>query len=315
MEERTVCLKPKRILLIGGCGYIGSRLYSVLSKTYEVVSIDTCWFGGEREDNHDWDYQGVAKRIIESYDVIILLAGHSSVQMCKDNAESCYANNVTNFINLIEKIDIGTKFIYASSSSVYGDFKEQLATEKDLAFKPNNFYDLTKHTIDLHASLYPIEYYGLRFGTVNGFSENFRKDIMINAMYTSYDKYGYIKEYNPEVYRPILDIQDLCRAIETIIEKGSPEKAGIYNLASFNSSVKEIVREVGYHLECNVEKKNGTDNTKLQSGLYNFSISSQKFIDTFSFDFRGSVKSILDDITNNSRNMVFSDRNIKKEYV
>jgi len=287
VEERTVCLKPKKILLIGGCGYIGSRLYSVLSKTYDVDSVDIEWFGGSQH-NICGDYNDLGEEFIKVYDVVILLAGHSSVQMCKDNAESCYANNVTNFINLIEKIDIGTKFIYASSSSVYGDFKEQLATEKDLAFKPNNFYDLTKHTIDLHASLYPIEYYGLRFGTVNGFSENFRKDIMINAMYTSYDKYGYIKEYNPEVYRPILDIQDLTRAIETIIENGSSKKAGIYNLASFNSSVKKIVSEVGYRLECKVEKKNGTDNTKLQSGLYNFSISSQKFIDTFSFDFRGN---------------------------
>jgi len=301
------------ILLLGGCGYIGSRLYSLLSENHFVNTVDLEWFDGFVPFNIVADYRELDKIFINKYDAVILLAGHSSAQMCIDNAQSCYTNNVSNFINLIEKIE-DTKFIYASSSSIYGDFKNKLATEKDLNFYPNNFYDLNKHTIDLHASLYPIEYYGLRFGTVNGFSENFRKDIMINAMYASYDKYGYIKEYNPEVYRPILDIQDLHRAIETIINKGSLDKAGIYNLSSFNTQVKDIVKEVSEYLKCSVKKVEGTDKTKLQSGLYDFSISSDKFRNTFSFEFEGSVKSILDDITSH-KTINFSDRNIKKEYV
>jgi len=314
MEERTVCLKKlKRILLIGGCGYIGSRLYSLLSKNYNVTSVDLEWFDSFVPHNFCRDYNKLNKTFINRFDVVILLAGHSSTQMCIDNAKASYANNVGNFVNLIEKIK-DTKFIYASSSSVYGNFKDRLATEKVLGFAPNNFYDLTKHIIDLHASLYPIEYYGLRLGTVNGFSESFRKDIMINAMYASYDKYGYIKEYNPEVYRPILDIKDLGRAIETIIENGSIEKAGIYNLGSFNSQVKDIVTRVSKYLNCRVEKVKGTDDTKLQSGLYNFSINSDKFRDTFSFEFKGNVKSILDDITSD-RIISFSDRKVKKEYV
>jgi len=302
------------ILLIGGCGYIGSRLYSELDKSYNVDIVDLEWFG-DILSHYFIDYRELDKEFIDNYDAIILLAGHSSVKMCENNAQACYANNVSNFINLIEKIGSNTKFIYASSSSVYGDFKSKLATEKDLNFYPNNFYDLSKHIIDLHASLYPIEYYGLRFGTVNGFSENFRKDIMINAMYTSYNKHGYITEYNPEVYRPILDIQDLCRAVCSILEQGSIEKAGIYNLSSFNSTVSEIVGGVSKYFNCPVKKKNGIDNTKLQSGLYNFSISSEKFSKAFDFKFNGSIKSILDDITSSSKYIIFTERNIKKEYV
>ena len=303
------------ILLLGGCGYIGSRLYSVLVKTYIVDTVDLEWFGGAIPNNICADYSELDKEFIRKYDVVILMAGHSSVQMCKDNAQACYANNVSNFVNLVEKIGKDTKFIYASSSSVYGDFRSILATEEDLAFKPNNFYDLTKHIIDLHASLCPIEYYALRLGTVNGFSENFRKDIMINAMYHSYKKNGYIKEYNSGVYRPILDIQDLTRAIETIIEKGSLDKAGIYNLGSFNMTVGGIVAGVSNYLGCRVERMEEKSNgTKLQSGLYNFSISSEKFAKTFSFEFKGNIRSILDDIINHKK-IRYSDRNIKKEYV
>ena len=87
-----------KILLIGGNGYIGSKLQEVL----EVDVIDTNWFN---DKNNGEDFKDLTSRYYSDYNTIILLAGHSSVKMSEGNLNSCFNNNVRNFIDLIEKLD------------------------------------------------------------------------------------------------------------------------------------------------------------------------------------------------------------------
>ena len=184
----------EKVLIIGGCGYIGSRLFQYLSeKKYSVDTVDTEWFGNfVNPKNIKCNYNTLSKKFLNSYGVIILLAGHSSVQMCKDNMFASFKNNVNNFINLLSKLS-DQLFIYASSSSVYGNTKNISAKEDYERYIPTNYYDLTKKTIDYYAHLSKISYYGLRLGTVNGFSPNLRVDLMINKMYEAARNTGKIK--------------------------------------------------------------------------------------------------------------------------
>ena len=76
---------------------------------------------------------------------------------------------------------------------------------------------------------------GLRFGTVNGVSQNMKKELMINSMIKSFKDSGEINIMNKDFFRPILWINDLLQAIDAILE--SSTQTGIYNLASFNSSI------------------------------------------------------------------------------
>ena len=140
--------------------------------------------------------------------------------MCENNMTSTMKNNVLNFVELLDKIDKNQTFIYASSSSVYGDTKENVVSETYVHFEPNNFYDLSKYEIDSYAALTDKKYFGLRFGTANGASPNFRNDIMINAMTFNGRKNDKVFCFNPEIHRPILGVKDLCRAIQIIIKKG-----------------------------------------------------------------------------------------------
>jgi len=78
-----------------------------------------------------------------------------------------------------------------------------------------------------------LQIYGLRFGTVNGFSRNFRNDVMINSMVFNALSNGKIFVTNHS-------INDLFNAISVIIEAGTSKNSGIYNLNSFNSTVGEI---------------------------------------------------------------------------
>ena len=298
-----------KILLIGGNGYIGSRLQEVL----DVDVVDTNWFNDR--DNGE-DFKDFTSRHYSDYDTIILLAGHSSVKMSEGNLNSCFNNNVRNFIDLIEKLD-KQKLIYASSSSVYGSVGGKTVNEKYYGFEPYNQYDISKHTADLYAQKSDVEYYGLRFGTVNGCSPVLRTDVMINAMVSSALRDGHIKLYIKDTMRPILGINDLCRAITSIVEFDE-DKRGLYNLASFNKTAEQIAYEVADVMGVEVKEYEAdptqVKNVKSQTKAYNFSISTLKFRKEFKFKFQDTVESLATDLKENWDGMTKTDRSEAFDY-
>jgi nucleoside-diphosphate-sugar epimerase len=236
--------------------------------------------------------------------------------MSEGNLNSCFNNNVRNFIDLIEKLD-KQKLIYASSSSVYGSVGGKTVNEKYHGFEPYNQYDISKHTADLYAQKSDVEYYGLRFGTVNGSSPVLRTDVMINAMVNSALRDGHIKLYIKDTMRPILGINDLCRGIKSIVESDE-DRRGLYNLASFNKTAEQIAYEVADVMGVEV-KEYETDptqvkNVKSQTKAYNFSISTLKFRRDFKFKFQDTVESITTDLIKNWDSMEKTDRSAAVDY-
>ncbi len=287
----------KQVLIIGGCGYIGSSLYLYLtSKNYHITTVDLELFGNEiNPKNIKKNYSDLSKDFFKKFDIIILLAGHSSVQMCLNNRKDSFENNVQNFIDLLEKID-DQKFIYASSSSVYGNSKSKVVDETYDRYTPSNYYDLTKKVIDYYAQLSGSNYFGLRFGTVNGYSPNFRSDLMINKMFLHAKEKKNITLYNANVHRPLLGIYDLCRAVEAIIKQD--KTPGLYNLASFNKTIKEIGQTVGKYLHTPVSITSDKDHN-----AYDFSIDTRKFQQEFNFVFNETVETIVKSIENNYKKL------------
>jgi len=84
-----------KILIIGGCGYIGSMLHRNLMGDYQVDTIDAEWYGNFSNDrNLKQDFSSLTRQDVSDYDTVILLAGHSSVKMCDDNMLPTVKNNV-----------------------------------------------------------------------------------------------------------------------------------------------------------------------------------------------------------------------------
>jgi nucleoside-diphosphate-sugar epimerase len=306
----------KSILLIGGSGYIGSLFNYKFSDKYKITNIDLNWFSDNTLPGID--FNNLTDSQINQYDVVILLAGHSSVKMCDGDMISSFNNNVRNFVNLLSKLNKTQRFIYASSSSVYGHTYSKIVDETYNEFIPNNFYDLTKQIIDMYASCTDLNFYGLRFGTVNGWSPNMRSDIMINAMTSSALQDGHIKLYIKNIIRPILGINDLCRAFCNIIDS-SEDNPGIYNLASFNSTSEEIAYKVSAVLdkpvkEYNTEELERITNVKLQTTAYNFAINSSKFCKAYGFTFEETIETITKSIITNFETCNKTLRNNFKQY-
>ena len=298
-----------RTLIIGSNGYIGSRLIQEI----DADGIDINWF---RNGDKNIDFKDLTRDYYSEYDNIVLLAAHSSVKMSEGSLSSCFNNNVRNLINLFEKLD-KQKLLYASSSSVYGSVGGKTVNEKYYKFEPYNQYDISKHVGDLYAEKSGIEFYGLRFGTVNGYSPFLRSDVMINAMVNSALTDGYIKLYIKDTMRPILGVNDLCRAVKTIIECDE-DKRGLYNLASFNKTAEQIAYEVAGVMGVEVKEFEADptqiENTKNQTKAYNFSISTLKFRREFGFKFKDTVESLTNELNCNWDKMEKTNRSESKDY-
>ena len=227
-----------RILITGGTGYIGSALYRHLTAAgHEVDTIDLEWRGNNiNPRNRKRDYRDVLEF---SADLVIHLAGHSGVAACVENPLGSLKNNLTGLIDLAT--DLGEiPLIYASSASVLSP-----------AGGYTNMYDATKRAAEEIIPLVHSNAIGLRFGTVCGASENMRTDLMVNAMVKSAIERGKIVMSNPTVWRPILGMKDLCRAVEAMID--NRPAAGCYNLCSFNAFVADIANTVGEIMSVPVE--------------------------------------------------------------
>jgi len=297
----------KSILLIGGNGYIGSRIYHDLNLKYNIKNIDLVWFGNNI-DSEVKDFRHLPTKYLEKFDIILLFAGHSSVKMCDGPVLSCWNNNVNNFINLIKKIDKSQLLVYSSSGSVYGSNNLNSKEDFVLEFKPINNYDLTKYTIDIEAKKFISEGYnivGLRFGTVNGFSPNTREELMLNSMIKSSIVNKKITINNKTINRPILGLNDLVYALEKIISNPIP---GIYNLASFTDNVENFSKYVSNYCGSSIIETVNVGNN------YDFIMDTEKFTNTYNFQFNCSPISLIKEIIDNFDNIKFSNRNIFINY-
>ena len=275
-----------KILIIGASGYIGSHIFNRLKKNgVDVVGID--YSNNKYNEINSSDiihisYQNLKREFLNKFTDIIWLAGHSSVHICKNDEHGALQNN---FLDLIKFVDsTSARFIYASSGSVYSRETLEYCTEDSPTMVPHNIYDYTKIAFDNYIHSTGRKAIALRFGTVNGFSENIREELMINSMYKSIKLNGYLSVNNIDNGRPILFIEDLVDGLERIIS--SKVESGIFNMCSFNHSIGEIAAKTADILNADVRK---LKNTK----TYNFCMSNDKFQKEFNFKFRGSIESII----------------------
>lgn len=282
LSSQLSAIAMSRILVIGGCGYIGSALYRHLqAKGYDVVSVDL-EIRGNPLGRANWylDYRNITADQFAKFDTIIWLAGHSSVPQSVSDPVGAFSNNLTGLVELATKLS-GQKLIYASSSSVYDGQFEAAETVKPR--QARNVYDYTKWAADEAMRLLYKNYYALRFGTVCGASPNTRDDLMINAMVKNAIERGKVEIRNQTVRRPILGIRDLCRAVERLAV--IPVQPGVYNLASFNSAVEPIAEIVSSL--CRVPYLTGKD-----TECYNFSVSCDKIKSALSFKPSETIETI-----------------------
>lgn len=175
-----------KILITGGAGFIGSNLTEhFLNQGHQVVVLDNFATGhrhniAQHEGNPNFeliegDIRSMTdcERAVEGIDYVLHQAALGSVPRSIKDPQTSNEVNVSGFLNmLVAARDAGVKrFIYAASSSTYGD-SENLPKVEDVIGKPLSPYAITKYVNELYAEIfsktYGLETIGLRYFNVFG---------------------------------------------------------------------------------------------------------------------------------------------------
>jgi len=179
-------LNGKKILVTGGAGFIGSNLCDHLVKQQNnVFCLDDLSTGRMENISHllslpnfhfiegDIRNYETCKSATSKIEIVFHQAALGSVPRSIDNPLLTHSVNNTGFLNMLEasrKNKVG-RFIYAASSSTYGDSKELPKVEDNIG-NPLSPYAVTKLTNELYAhvfaDLYGLKVIGLRYFNVFG---------------------------------------------------------------------------------------------------------------------------------------------------
>jgi len=249
-----------RILVTGGCGYVGSRLVpKLLESGYEVVVIDSQWFGNFLPNAQNLlvtkkNLRDITLDELEGTDSVIHLANIANDPSVELNPTLSWETNVLDSMHLLElckRAEI-KDFLYASSGSVYGIKEEEKVTE-DLDLVPVSLYNKTKMIAERVVKSYEDHFrcISIRPATVCGFSPRMRFDVLINMFVWQAFSRGEIHILGGDQIRPNIHIDDLSRVyMHFLMHRDLP--SGAYNAGFENISVLDAARLVANKIPANV---------------------------------------------------------------
>ena len=292
----------KKILLAGGAGYIGTELCKRLLKLdYKVTVIDDLWFGNNLDPKVELikkDLFQVSHTELKGFDTVIFLAGVSNDPMAEFSPSENFIQNAACPAYLAyESKRAGVKrFIYASSCSVYGYTVDELYDESapTTCGYPYGISKLQGENGVMQLVDKNFSGISLRQGTVCGYSDRMRFDLVVNTMFKNAITLGEITVNNPSIWRPIYHIQDACSAFIRAIQ--APENiSGIFNVASDNYTLGQIGDIVSAEMSRNLKKEIKMHINDMQD-FRNYKVSTKNAKNTLGFTPIYGIKDIINQL-------------------
>ena len=248
----------KKIFITGGAGYVGCALADYLTDNdYEVTVYDLFLYGDDvfKDKNKihriegDIRNQSLLESSIKGHDVLIHLACISNDPSFELNPEVGKTINLDAFEPMVKisKNNGIKKFIYASSSSVYG-VKDVSDVHEEMELEPLTDYSKFKADCERILKQYTDkEFCGvtIRPATVCGYSKRQRLDVIVNILTNIGFHKREITVFGGKQLRPNIHIKDMIRAYKVLIEAPNNLVAGeIFNAGWENRTVNEIAEMV-----------------------------------------------------------------------
>ncbi len=260
----------RRVLITGGAGYVGARLVPVLLEAgFDVRVLDTCWYGTEVFGSYatharfelivgDIRDPGCVDRAVKNCSDVIHLACISNDPSYDLNPKFGESINYLAFKPLVlASRNAGVnRFIYASSSSVYGVKEEDKVTE-ELELNPLTDYSKFKamcepELLELGRSDFVVTV--IRPATLCGYSTRQRLDLTVNILSNHAINEKLIRVFGGDQYRPNLHINDMCRAyLELLTQPKHKIDGQIFNIGAENETVGEIAVIVAKNIGTEVD--------------------------------------------------------------
>ncbi|MBM4144635.1 MAG: NAD-dependent epimerase/dehydratase, partial [Lentisphaerae bacterium] len=252
----------KRVLVTGGAGYVGSALVPrLLEKGYDVRLLDLFIYGDHVLDavkddprlsriRGDIRNPALVREAMRGCDAVIHLACISNDPSFELDPVLGKSINLDAFPDLVSAAqEAGVKrFIYASSSSVYG-VKNEPDVREDA--KPEPLTDYSRFKLDCERILMDMAGSGgltcaiLRPATICGYAPRMRLDLTVNILTIHALVNRRIRVFGGGQLRPNLNIRDMVRAYELFLSAPADKIHGVpFNVGFQNYAVEEIARIV-----------------------------------------------------------------------
>ena len=274
-------MKNKKVLVVGGCGYIGGYTTDLLSSNnFDVTIYDNLLY----EDrflksvnfiNGDIRDTNFLVQTAEEFDVIVLLAALVGDPACSVDQQLTNHINYDSIKDFCLKISSDKHIIFMSTCSVYGA-QDGLLNEES-STNPLSTYASTKlksekHILEKNGTIF-------RLGTVFGLGDahsRLRMDLVVNILTMRAIIYNEITINGGEQWRPIISVVDIANYILEACQKGH---RGIYVLSKENVIIKQLGEKVA----------NLIPNTKINyteisfQDARNYKVDNSKSLSTFEY--------------------------------
>ena len=299
-----------RVLVTGGAGYVGSYLVpKLLSAGYPVNVLDLYLYGQEvletarsspllREIRGDLRDPEMVETALEGCASVIHLACISNDPSFELNPNLGKSINYDAFRPLVRSAKRkGVKrFIYASSSSVYG-IKEEPNVTEDLPLTPITEYSKYKALCEKVLEEERTQNFTtliLRPATVCGYSRRLRLDLTVNILTNHAINNRQIQVFGGTQRRPNIHIEDMTDLYLRCLGLPSEQIDGrIYNAGYENHQVMEIAEMVRGVVGSSVEII-----VKPTDDLRSYHISSNRILDELDFSPKRTIPDAISDLSN-----------------
>ena len=255
----------KKIIITGGCGFIGSNLTDFLiNNGYQIYVVDNFSNNkiikpNKKSKLYKLDIRNINQiKNINNIHAVIHLAASADILISKKDEKKYFQDNleglqqVLNFCS-VKKIK---KFIFASSASIYGNKNNNNPVREHSALEPGHYYAYSKFIgekmIETYSKINNFNFIILRFFNIYGPKSNavistFLVQKLQKKIITIFGSGNQIRDF--------LYIDDLCEAVLNIL-KNKKLKNQTYNLGSGKSiSINELKKKLIYKKSQKLNKR------------------------------------------------------------
>tara|TARA_B100000575_G_C23099206_1_gene634107 strand:+ start:680 stop:1621 length:942 start_codon:yes stop_codon:yes gene_type:complete len=270
----------KKILITGGCGFVGTNLTKLLlKKRYKVTVIDTQWFGNYLPKHKNLtiikkDIRTINKLHFDKVHTVFHLASISNDPSSELNPKLSWEVGPLATFRILEicKEKKVRNFIFASSGSVYGISKKKKVDENTKLI-PISDYNKQKMVVEKLIENYSKFFRTVivRPATVCGYSPRLRLDLSVNLLTYQAYKNKIINVFGGNQIRPNIHIDDMVSLYHFLLENN--DVRGTFNAGFENLSIKSIAKNIKKHIKCKLKVSKSND-------LRSYRLDSSKLLST-----------------------------------